>query len=285
MSDSTLHIGTLASNNVTAAQALVKARERNGRELQNGEKSLLDSLTGKNMRKDLEKEGIDRLHKEQFEALPKELQYSGNESAAQMLARKQNGETLTDEEDAYVKIYGNIKDIPKIEADEANRRFQNDFRDTLQEIGISSDRTMHISISSAGEVRVTGLSDEDNEKVKKLVEDRFMQQIKNSYLSHSQTIENMSDEEYRLTCYVDRFLNKVSNGNVTVDDLEITSGTGASSSNFISGLPENIADLVNHADAVSKYYDYKQMIYDVLAYKKENGTIPRYQIQMDVGGN
>ena len=63
MSDSTLHIGTLASNNVTAAQALVKARERNGRELQNGEKSLLDSLTGKNMRKDLEKEGIDRLHK------------------------------------------------------------------------------------------------------------------------------------------------------------------------------------------------------------------------------
>jgi hypothetical protein len=27
------------------------------------------------------------------------------------------------------------------------------------------------------------------------------------------------------------------------------------------------------------------MIYDVLAYKKENGTIPRYQIQMDVGGN
>ena len=25
------------------------------------------------------------------------------------------------------------------------------------------------------------------------------------------------------------------------------------------------------------------MIYDVLAYKKENGTIPRYQIQMDVG--
>ena len=35
------------------------------------------------------------------------------ESAAQMLARKQNGETLTDEEDAYVKIYGNIKDIQK----------------------------------------------------------------------------------------------------------------------------------------------------------------------------
>ena len=152
MSDSTLHIGTLASNNVTAAQALVKARERNGRELQNGEKSLLDSLTGKNMRKDLEKEGIDRLHKEQFEALPKELQYSGNESAAQMLARKQNGETLTDAEEAYVKIYGNIKDIPKIEADEADRRFQNDFRDALQETGISLDSTMHISISSAGEV-------------------------------------------------------------------------------------------------------------------------------------
>ena len=76
----------------------------------------------------------------------------------------------------------------KIEADEADRSFQNDFRDALQEIGISSDRTMHISISSAGEVRVTGLS----------------------------------DEKYRLAGYVeelDRFLNKVSNGNVTVDDL------------------------------------------------------------------
>lgn len=52
------------------------------------------------MRKGLEKEGIDRLHKEQFEALPEKLQYSGNESAAQMLARKQNGETLTDAEEA-----------------------------------------------------------------------------------------------------------------------------------------------------------------------------------------
>ena len=50
---------------------------------------------------------------------------------------------------------------------------------------------------------MTGLSDEDNEKVKKLVKDRFMQQIKNSYLSHSQTVENMSDEEYRLSGYVE----------------------------------------------------------------------------------
>ncbi len=110
------------------------------------------------------------------------------ESAAQMLARKQNGETLTDEEDVLCENLWQHQGYKKIEADEADRSFQNDFRDALQEIGISSDRTMHISISSAGEVRVTGLS----------------------------------DEEYRLAGYVeelDRFLNKVSNGNVTVDDL------------------------------------------------------------------
>lgn len=239
------------------------------------------------MREQLEKESIDRLHRTQYEALPKELQYTGNESVSQMLARKKNGETLTEAEEAYVKIYGNINEIQKAEASEAEQKFQKDFKAALQEAGISSDSTMHISISSAGEVSVTGLSEEDSEKVKQLVEEKFMQQIKNSWLSQSQTIENMSDNEYRLAGYVeelDRFLNKASNGKVTVDDLEITSGEGASSSNYISGLPENVADLVNHADAVSKYYDYKQMIYDVLAYKKENGTIPRYQIQMDVGG-
>lgn len=59
-------------------------------------------------------------------------------------------------------------------------------------------------------------------------------------------------------------------------------GAYSSINNSISGLPGNVTDLVNNADAASKYYDYKQMIYDVLAYKKDNGTIPRYNVQMDV---
>lgn len=268
---------------------LEKAQERNGSELQDGEKKLLASLAEKDMREKLNYEGLARLHKEQFDALPKELQYAGDESAEQMLVRKRNGETLTAAEEAYVKIYGNINDIQKIEANEADQRFQSDFNAALQETGISSDSTMHISISSTGEVNVTGLSDEDNEKVKKLVEEKFMQQIKNFYLNNSETIENMNDNEYRLAGYVeelDRFVGKASNGKTTVDDLGITSVEGVYSSvnNSISGLPGNVADLVNNADAVSKYYDYKQMIYDVLTYKKDNGTIPRYKVQMDVNG-
>ena len=71
---------------------------------------------------------------------------------------------------------------------------------------------MHISISSAGEVRVTGLSDEEYRLAGYVEElDRFLGSLSND-----------SDEEYRLAGYVeelDRFLNKVSNGNVTVDDL------------------------------------------------------------------
>lgn len=119
----------------------------------------------KKEREKLNSEGLAKLHREQYDALPKELQYTGDESVEQMLARKKNGETLTDAEEAYVNIYGSINDIQKIEANEADQKFQNDFNAALQEAGISSDSTMHISVSSAGEVKVTGLSDEDNEKM------------------------------------------------------------------------------------------------------------------------
>lgn len=268
-----------------------KAEDETKKNFQNtstdAEKKLEIVGFAKKEREKLNAEGLAKLHKEQFDALPKELQYTGDESAEQMLARKQNGETLTDAEEAYVQIYGNVNDIQKIEASEADQRFQNEFNNALQEAGIPSDGTMHISISSTGEVEVTGLSNEDNEKVKKLVEEKFTQQIKNSYLNNSEKIEDMNNYEYRLAGYVeelDHFLNKASKGQVTVDDLEITSVKGiyASVNNVISGLPENVADLVNNADAVSKYYDYKQMMYEVLSYKEQNGTIPRYNVQMNV---
>ena len=50
-------------------------------------------------------------------------------------------------------------------------------------------------------------------------------------------------------------------------------------------MMETIIFIVMPLRGIYKCSGKRMMIYDVLAYKKENGTIPRYQIQMDVGGN
>lgn len=268
-------------------QAIDKIQSNRCEILTGSEEKLAKGLRAKTEREEKNATSMLQLHKEQYQALPKELQYTGEKSVEELLARRKSCEELTDAEKAYVKIYGNINDIQKIEANEADQRFYQDFSDALQEAGISSESAMHISVSSTGDVIVTGLSEEDNAKVKELVENKFMQQIKNSHLNNSQTVADMDDYEYRIAGYVeelDRFLDKASGGSTTVDDLSIgkkMNGT-ISFSKYISGLPGNVANLVNNADADSNYYDYKQMMYEVLSYKEQNGTIPRYNVQMDV---
>ena len=98
---------------------------------------------------------------------------------------------------------------------------------------------MNIEISSAGKVKVTGLSEEENAKVQKLVEEKYIQKIKNAYLSNSDKVADMSNEDYRVAGYVeelDRFLSKASGGNTRVDDLSIETKQGAysTSSNYIT---------------------------------------------------
>jgi hypothetical protein len=145
---------------------------------------------------------------------------------------------------------------------------------------------IHIEISSVGEIEVTGLSEEDNKKVSSIIKEHFMHQLKNAYLNNSAKIDAMSNMEYRIAGFaeeLDRFLAKVSGGNTTVDDLSIDTSKNENGveTTSITGLPSIVANLINNADAVSKYYDYQQMIYDVQSYKNSFGTIPRYDVSMD----
>ena len=46
----------------------------------------------------------------------------------------------------------------------------------------------------------------------------------------------------------------------------------------IVGLSPVIANALNSAESTDKYYDYKQMLHNILNYKQEHSEIPQYHM-------
>ena len=53
----------------------------------------------------------------------------------------------------------------------------------------------------------------------------------------------------------------------------------------IAGLPYKVASLINGADSTSSFFDYQQMLYDILQYKEVYGEIPEYHVNFGWNGN
>lgn len=99
----------------------------------------------------------------------------------------------------------------------------------------------------------------------------------------------MTNKEYRIAGYVEecnRFLDSVSGGTISVHDLEIQRYQLGQHmyQEKIAGLPTGITQFVNGADSTSAFYDYKQMLYSILEYKKIHGEIPQYHMKFSWNG-
>ncbi len=227
------------------------------------------------------------LHKAQYNALPEELKYKGDSSVEELLKKELRGEPVTEAERAYIAIYGNQNDIYHVECQKRKQELEQEFSAYLESVGLSG-KEFSIHLETGGKVMVNGLDEIQKGQVEDYIEEHW-EQFKNVYLTSSDECTEMTDQEYRIAGYVEecnRFLSNASGGKVSVDDLSVerkVSGWYINSEKII-GLPSAVESLINGADSMDKYYDYKQMIHSILNYKHEHGEIPQYHMNFNWSG-
>ncbi len=245
------------------------------------------------------------LHEKQYQSLPKELQYHGTETEKELLARKRNGEKLTEAEEAYLQIYGNLADLAQIEMDQRISKAEKELKQALSEAGIDisdnayddasegscdgSYNKMHVKINPDGSVKVSGLSESDNKKAAAIIaEGGFADILKNGYLAKSETVKNMTYSQYRTAMFteeLDRVLLKASGGRITVDDIRRVNRNegGIVTDYYLEGLPASLDGLINNPPQDSIYEEYSSMLYLVLADRELTQDMPRFSVEMDIG--
>lgn len=232
-------------------------------------------------------EGIRRLHQAQYDALPEELKYQGASGAAELLEKEKNGGILSEAEKTYIAIYGNQNEIAEAENIKRKQGLEQEFSDFLESEGLS-DKQFTIHLTSDGKAEVSGLGGEQQKAVEDFVIAHW-DTFKNVYLTTSGEAVEMTDGQYRIAGYVEecnRFLAGASDGKASVEDLWIEEKlTGKYQvSTEIKGLPSKMADLINSAESTGRFYEYQQMLYGILEYKKVYGEIPQFYMDFSWDG-
>lgn len=222
--------------------------------------------------------GIEKLHKKQFEELPEELKYRGGKSASALLEEEKKGKILSKAERAYIAIYGNQNEICHVEALRRKKGLEWEFAGFLESMGLSG-KSFEIYLPSFGNAVVGGLEGEGKKAVEEYIT-AHREIFQNVYLENAGETAAMTDYQYRLAGYVEecnRFLGKLSDGKISVEDLSIKRNQrGKVVEEELWGLPYKVAALINSADSTSRFWDYRQMLYDILQYREVYGEIPQY---------
>ena len=246
---------------------------------------LADNLKEKNNARNAEE--IMKLHQAQYSALLEELQYKGNFSAEELLEKELHGEHITEAEKKYIAIYGNQNAIYKVECQKRKQALEQEFITYLEAVGLSG-KEFSFHLKTGGKTVVSGLDEAKKEQVEDYIEAHW-ERFKSVYLAASKECAEMTDQEYRIAGYVEecnQFLANVSGGKVTVDNLSLerkVAGWYINHENIV-GLPPAIANALNSAESTDKYYDYKQMLHNILNYKQEHGEIPQYHMNFNWSG-
>ncbi len=222
---------------------------------------------------------VEQLHKQQFEKLPKEKQYTGTQSVDELLRQMAAGASLTDAELEYVRIYANLKDIEKAKQ---QCNFKEETAKMLAEdlacLGVSPQELerLQIQIKSDGTVITNGIADKNVQKqAEKLITDKYGEQLYRSYIGIANSVGNLPPNTYQYAVSVqetERFLKKAAGGSVSLEDLYFNpDGT-------IGGLPDKVSGLINQTKNNAKIEEVRTMLRDIISYRRTYGDagIPRF---------
>lgn len=211
-------------------------------------------------------EEVDRLHDEQFRALPEEERYQGDESLEELLKRMASGERLSKQELEYLKIYANLRDYERAEA---ASRLQNklypEIVDRLKEAGIDLEgKAWELEMDALGKVTVSGdLTEEERERARKVLEEEFADQLWDSYMQAS----GLDSEKYRqINAYreINSFLQKATGGQYKLEDISIDKN------GKISGLPDKLCELLNSKESNGKYEQLREDMFFLWSWSTQN---------------
>ena len=204
---------------------------------------------------------VDRLHDEQYHALPEEDRYQGDESVEELLKRMASGERLSKQELEYLKIYANLHDYERAEAgDRLQNKLYPKIVDRLKQAGIDLEgKVWELEINAYGKVTISGeLTEEEKEQAEKILEEEFEDQLWDTYMQ----VSGMDSKRYnQISAYreISSFLQKATNGQYKWED--IYKDTDKSGNVKIAGLPSKLCELLNSQESNGKYEQLRDDIF------------------------
>ena len=205
-------------------------------------------------------EEVERLHDEQYCALPEEDRYQGDESVEEMLKRMALGERLSKQELEYLRIYANLHDYERAEAAAGlQNKLYPEIVDRLKTAGIElEERVWELEIDAYGKVTISGeLTEEERKQAEKILEE-FADQLWDAYMQAS----DMDSEKYRqISAYreISSFLQKATGGQYKWED--ISKDTDKAGNVKIAGLPGKLCELLNSQESNGKYEQLRDDIF------------------------
>lgn len=216
---------------------------------------------------------LEELHRKQFEGLPEEKQYKGSRSAEELLQDMAEGKSLSEAELAYVKIFGNLKDVEKAQQKaELKNSFSDEFVKELESMGISRDdiEGMRVRIGSDGTVTVDGIEDEDIRKQAQKSAEKYSDQLYRYYIGIADSVGDLPFGIYRYATDIQevrRFLKGVTGEDISLESLYLTPD------GKIGGLPEKAANLINRTKDNAKIERMKDALTDIIGKIRRSGGL------------
>jgi len=216
---------------------------------------------------------LEELHRKQFEGLPEEKQYKGSRSAEELLQDMAEGKSLSEAELAYVKIFGNLKDVEKAQQKaELKNSFSDEFVKELESMGISRDdiEGMRVRIGSDGTVTVDRIEEEDVRKQVQKSAEKCSDQLYRYYIGIADSVGDLPSGIYRYAMDVQevrRFLKGVTGEDISLESLYLTPD------GKIGGLPEKAANLINRTKDNAKIERMKDALTDIIGKIRRSGGL------------
>lgn len=159
------------------------------------------------------------------------------------------------------------------------------------EKSIDTSKNISIKIDCKEDVKVTGLTEEENMKVANLIKEKYSDWLYNSYLHNSENVKAMNDGEYQIAQFADELQRDIgsilSKQGISFDINKVsmpTTRNGIFAVTNIEGIPESLKKQINSADEGTKFADMGKMLFAICDYKRINGSIPRFNVSMDISG-
>lgn len=216
--------------------------------------------------KDYYAEQLDQLHMEQAKEYLQGEKAPDKSDIKELLEKMAMGEKLTEQENAFVNIFATAQEVDAAKASAELSSTLKEITQRLESTGIDlSEYSFNIQIGADGKATVDGI---DDGLIKSRVETtlkEFSEKLMDIYFTLDADIQNMSEKErYLLKAAVDleKFLNKATNGKISLDDVKVDHG-------IIGGISRNLDKLLNEPGKNLTYSNYQS---DILAIKDYERT-------------
>ena len=207
-------------------------------------------------------EQLNKLHMEQAKKYLQDGKTPDKSDISNLLKKMAEGETLTEQEKGLVNIFATAQEIDSAKANaELNTTLKEEIFSQMEKEKIDlSQYSFDVQIGAGGQVTIEGINEEAVKTKINNIFSQYSDRLMDIYFSTDTNIQNLSEREktyLKLAVDVEKFLNKATNGSVSLDDLTVENGK-------IKGLPANLDKLINYPGENKTYAGYQE---DILAIK------------------